>query len=177
MTPLRKKIGCLILAAIPILFLFLLYQTSTLRYLITPPSDLYDPLYVKEIDLTKPGTVYECEFINKYKGNHTIGIAVERPPDLEKSSKEWNSEIKIEVYAEYDQKPLLLSQLVRKPYYPYLWGHIGKGGFALVGYRSPDALPLHKRLKCRFTVNKLDKAFMNHEYGKTMLYVSKASDE
>jgi len=153
------------------------YQTSTIRYLISPPSDLYDPLCIKEIDLSKSGIVYECEFTNKYKGNHTIGIAVENPPDPEKSSKEWSSEIKIEVYGEYDQGPLLLSQLVRKPYYIYFGGHISKGGFALIGYRSPDVLPLYRKLKCRFIVNKLDKAFMNGEYGKTMLCVSKASDK
>jgi hypothetical protein len=168
----KKRLVLIVLIAIPLLFLFLLYQTSDIRYLLTPPSDLYDALCLKEIDLSKSGSVYECDFANKYKGSHTIGIITEPALDITKNP-DWTIKVKVEVY---DGASVILSKVVSEPYYLFLGGHFSKGGFALIGYEAPDTLPLHKQLKCKLEIIMGDKVFKN-KYSKASMYVAKASDK
>ena len=168
----KKQLVQLSLVALPIIFLFLLYQTSEIRYLLTPPSDLYDALCLKEIDLSKSGSTYECDFINKYKGRHTIGIISDPPPDITKDP-DWTINVKVEAY---DGSSVILSKIVSEPYYQFIGGHFSKGGFALIGYDAPNTLPLYKPLKCRIEIIKGDNIFKK-KYGQTSMYVAKASDK
>jgi hypothetical protein len=168
----KRKVVVIGLVLAPLGLLVVWYLNSPIRYLLTPPSDLYDALCLKPADFTKTGTSYECEYVNKYSGNHTIGVVVERPPDVTKDTA-WTIKAKVVVS---DGEAVLLSTELDKPYYPFWGGKFSRGGFALVGYRAPDNLPIGKVLKCKITLLKGDATFES-TYGRTAIYVAKASDK
>ena len=168
----KRKVMVLGSVIVPLVLLAVWYLDSPIRYLLTPPDDLYDALCLKPADFRRTGTSYECEYVNKYSGNHTIGVIVERPPDIT-TDLGWKIKAKVEVS---DGKAVLLSTEIDKPYYPFWGGKFSKGGFALVSYNTPDNLPIGKVLKCTITLVKGDASF-EETYGRTSMYVAKASDK
>lgn len=158
---------------VPFVFLVACYRINPIGYLFAPPSDLYDALCLKQVDFGKTGNSYECEYSNKYPGNHSINIVVERPSEItQKSDFPWNLKAKVEVS---DDKVVLLSAEIDKPS-PFWFGKYSKGGFTLVSYKAPERLPIGRVLKCKITVLKGDASFED-TYGTTSLLVTKASDK
>lgn len=168
----KRKAMVLGFVIVPLVLLAVWYLNSPIHYLLTPPGDLYDALCLKPADFRRTGTGYVCEYVNKYSGNHTIGVIVEHPPDITNDFA-WKIKAKIEVS---DGMAVLLSTEIDKPYYPFWGGKFSKGGFALVGYNAPDNLPIGKVLVCKITIVKGDASFED-TYGRTSMYVAKASDK
>jgi hypothetical protein len=135
-------------------------------------EDKYVPLVLEPLDISSQGLIKEYIFKNKYEGEHDIGLYVEKPIfHLDKYETNFKLEITI-----YKNESIILSKLVSKGKFNFNGWENGKGGIALVVYRSPSELPLKKTLKCIVKIIESD-AMFEKKYGKTIFYIRKMSDK
>lgn len=137
-------------------------------------DDFMIPLVKGEIDVSKINSVYNFHFINKRKGNHTIGISVKKLPEGQhyhfyKTS--FAAEISV-----FNGSELLMRTTVNKPLTAYWGGYNRIGGFDLLWYKVPTDLPLGTPLTCSIKLIKGDPEFES-TYGKGEYFLIKASDK
>jgi hypothetical protein len=161
----------LLLAVLILLSIKPLRQNSPLFNLVFPPADLYSVLDASSVDLTAEGGTTALNFANRYPGQHTIGILVERPTPTARS---YRMDFALDIAVRRDHE-VLLAASVNEPYMLF-WGGEGNSGIAMLKYTVPGQLPLGVPLRAEVTVVRPDPEFPVR-YGSTTLYVKKMSDE
>lgn len=148
------------------------FQSNSLRYLLFPPSDLFEPLSKKKIDINNKGAVTELMFINKYRGNHVIGITVEKQPP--EHYHNYNTTLEAEITISQNGEELITKHITKPG--AYWGGYNGVGGFELMHYKSPEELPLSIPLTFVIKVTELDMGFVK-TFGMPEIYIAKSSDK
>ncbi len=143
------------------------------RFLLFPPNDLYAPLTKGPIDVGKEKSSYSFSFVNKYKGNHNIGVAVEKLPEGHYHAYKMDFEAEITIF---QNGKAIMSKSITKPISAYWGGYNKIGGFILLYYGVPDELPLSKPLVCTVKITKGNTTF-KEVYGNPEFYIGKSSDK
>ncbi len=147
-------------------------SSPSIRFTLFPPKDLFDPLAKGYIDVSKVDAEYSFQFVNKYSGWHTIGIAVRKFPDQYYRLNRVG--FKAEITVSQDGRLLLKRETARVT--AYLWGWNKSGGFDLLFYKVPDDLPQSTPLLCTIRITKANRNF-ERVYGKPEFFIGKISDE
>lgn len=145
------------------------FTATPIGYLLFPPSDLYTPLVLKELNLSRKGAVIEEEFINKYKGSYDLGIYVNNR--LESDAK-LNCQLNITIS---NNSGVVLENILEEQVFIFWGWEQGKGGVALLIYEAPRDLPLNENLMIRVEVLEPDLEF-SKKYGPSSFFVRKMSD-
>lgn len=143
-------------------------HSSPIGRLLWPPEDLYTPLVLKNLDVSRKGEIVEAEFNNQYEGTHDLGIYVSK-----RIESELKSQLRITVSGD---KGVILERVLDRNEFQFWGWEKGKSGVALMVYEAPSELPLNVPLRIRAEVVVPDKEFIK-KYGPTMFFVRKMSDK
>lgn len=140
------------------------------------PKDLYDFLFIEEIDTTIEGYKKRILFKNKYNGNHSVGIILDNFTNRDyflPLSQRYDLSLELEVNFYYNER-ILLSRTVKTTYDPFL-GKRGNG-FSFFTYKTPNELPIGEIMECEIIVIRPDDNLSNR-YGPVKFYIQKMSDK
>jgi hypothetical protein len=148
-------------------------KKGTLTRAIFPPSDLYDMVLKKEIDIAEKGYKDSFSFKLKYSGLYSIGVIFDRFPVIfdRKSHGDLSLRLKIDFF--YKDK-LTFSQKTGEPilYFASKDGH----GLWLARFYSSDTIPLGESINCKIEVLTSD-VFFVEQYGIAELFIKKVSEK
>jgi len=124
---------------------------KSLWYLISPPRDYYKPLLSGALDITKKGLVKRFEFKHKYKGNHSVGIFLNRfskgDDFFAAPSQRYRMKLKMEINF-YVKNSIVLSKVIKdygpEGYGPFL--SLEGGGLIFVFIKYLEIYRLMKQL-------------------------------
>ena len=143
----------------------LLPQFGTILILVSPPDDLWVPIW--EAKLRHDKKEYQFEMSHKYVGNHVVDLSFKKLRSME--TAENNFEIDFVV----KQEGTVLYSYNSERGSPF-WGR-DKSGLTFIRYRVPDDLPIRTKLNAIVRINGDIKEFINH-YGAITLSIRKGSD-
>lgn len=134
---------------------------------------MYSTIAEKEIDLSIRNKTYQFFFENKYPGNHSFQIYVEKNKSIS-DKKIPNTKLKLEVF---EGKQLILKKFIeKKDFSPFMSYFPKRKGFILFLYKVPKDLPRGKKLKASITILEEDKLYLDN-FGKISFAIQKKSDE
>jgi hypothetical protein len=143
-------------------------RNSPIFNFIFPPHDKFQPLAVKEVDLTRQGNTVTLQFQPKYPGNHGL--------DLEVENLDPGAQIKGSLTLSVIIKNNKNEQIAAKPAsFSNFWSEKHKG-FSLFTFSVPEAVKIGEIGTVIVTVTTPDIRF-TEKYGSAHLVVTKGSDE
>jgi len=147
-------------------------KKGTLTRAIFPPSDLYDTVVKREIDIVEKGYKDSFIFKLKYSGLYSIGVLFDKFPVIydKKSYNKLSLRLRIEFF---DQDKLIFSKKTGKPILSF--ASKDGNGLWLARFYSSDKIPLGRNIKCKIEV--LTSDFFFEQYGISRFFIKKASEK
>lgn len=137
-----------------------------------PPSDLFEPLLVKDIDLLNSKQEQEYKFKIKYIGPYSISVLFGQfDEELYNKTYELNLKLKFDFCDEKGQ--CLITKYSDSSYSPF-YGKIGNG-LDLSLFEVPKEIPNGKIVKLKIKVIQIDKKI--GKYGSSMICIQKSSEK
>ncbi len=134
-------------------------------------EDIYYPIHVSEIDISKTGEFKTDAFSFEHEGFYTAGLYLnEIPEEYKFSAKNYdNFKTTLEVNI-FQGNDLVLSQKLNKPLL-HFWSKQGNG-IMLNSFKVPDELLNKKIISCSIKILVPDKEFSNN-YGPVKFFIKK----
>jgi len=139
-------------------YLFSPYAPNWIQKLkleIIQPKDLYSNIYYKEIE--KNIKTHRLEFINKYVGTYAINIITDYVDPIIYGAinhKEIALDVRIKLKFWMGEQ-YLREIIVDNVKYPFFGGK-KQSGVAIFVYKTPEDLPVSKKLICEMNIEELD---------------------
>lgn len=181
----RKKM-VIIVALLVLVVMFVVAILGHLRYpilkgklassmrpwveLFWPPSDLYVPLLLEEIDVATEGSIYTFPFELKYIGLYTGGILLKNfSSEFYWKKRDLALRMRFEFSSDHGDTIVRESSV---DYMPFR-SRIGNG-LSLIEFAAPEDLPIESKIKCTVIVLASDSSLVQ-EFGPLKLYITRRS--
>lgn len=176
----KSKAKALVISCLAVLiggFLMVSFGTQHLRKsspmfnIIFPPEDIYQSLSEMPFSTFSADKLYECSFIPKYPGYHSIEIIVAKPL---KVMEAYEATFLVDIVIKDEEGAVLVEGKVTPPYSPF-WG-TNDSGIKLINFIASEDVALDKPLTAYIRVKTTDASF-EEKHGPLSLRIIKMSDE
>ncbi len=148
-------------------------HSSSSRYIIFPPSDLYDLIVNEKILIGEVGYRKVIDFTIKYTGLYSMGIIFDRFPL--KYQKSQHNQLLLRLKLDFfDEDSLIFSKETGDSILDFASKQ--GNGLWLAKFNTANTIPINKTIRCKLEVLSSDQSF-TEQYGDSIFFIKKASEK
>jgi hypothetical protein len=134
------------------------------------PTDLYTPLFIKDLDISRKNESISTDFKIKYLGPYFVGLILKTSNNNVLFNK-IPTDLKLSV-SFFDNGKLLKTDAPQDQLSPFSSNYHGGESFYFLMFKCPEEIPLNKSITCEIKVLNPDKQLID-EYGPSSVFVAR----